>query len=177
MFQRGLTPPDPFRPSSPLEDLRTQDDMNLKSLGELGPVVLVFLPALGGVFCRELLDRVREERPSIEKRGVRLVLVHMGSPEDAEDELARYDLQYVAQIADPERVLYRHFEIGEAAAGQRLRPAVIRRALGAARHGRGRIVGEPNQLAAAVLWQDGNAAAALRPAAPGADLRLASLFE
>lgn len=176
MFQRGLTPLDPFGSRSPLEELRTQDDMSVKSLGELGPVVLVFLPALGGIFCREILERVRDSRPALENRGVRLVLVHMGSPEDAKGELVRYALQYLAQIADSERELYRHFEIGEAAAAQRVRPAVLRRALGAVRHGRGRIVGEPAQLHAALLWRDGNVAAALRPSAPGEELPIESLL-
>ena len=177
MFQRGLTPPDPFRPPSPLEDLRTQDDMSVAAMGQLGPLVLLFLPALGGIFCRELLEHVQADRAGIENRGIRFVLVHMGTAEEAHAELARYDLQYLAQIADPERLLYRHFDVGEAAPAQRLRPRVIRRALGAVRHGRGRIIGEPNQLAAAVLWRDGKAAAALRPDAPGAELPLVELLQ
>ena len=175
MFQRGLTPPDPFRPRSPIEDLRTQDGMSVKSLGELGPLLLVFRPALGGMFCRKLLVHIGETRAVIEERGMRLVLIHMGAPDDAAPELARYELQYLAQVADPARELFRHFEIGEAAVSQRLGPAVFGRALGAVRHGRGRLVGEPNQLAGAVLWRDGEVAAALRPSSPGAALPLLSL--
>jgi len=176
VFQRGLTPPDPFRPRAPTEELRTQDGMSVKSLGELGPLVLVFLPALGGVFCRELLARVRDAREAIEQRRARIVLIHMGELDDATRELGRFDLQYLAQIADPERALYGHFEIGEAAPLQRLRPAVLGRVLGAAHHGRGRIIGDANQLAGAILWKDAKVAGAERPSSPGAALPLLSLF-
>jgi len=177
VFQRGLTPPDPFRPRVPLEELRTQDAMSVKVLGELGPLLLVFLPALGGIFCRELLERVRESRPAIEKRRVRLILIHMGEADEDLEELARFDLQYVARIADPERELYGHFELGESKAVDRLRPAVLGRALGAMRHGRGRRRRRAtNQLPGAVHFRDGSVLGALRPASPGESMELLRLL-
>ena len=120
MFQRGLTPPDPFRQREPLAEARTQDGMSVQALGQFGRLLLVFLPALGGMFCRDLLARVRDARSQIETLHIRLVLVHMGPDAEAERELTRFDLQYLARVEDSERALYRHFELGEASARKRL---------------------------------------------------------
>lgn len=176
MFQRGLTPPDPFRERSPLEEARTQDGMRLKTMAEMGRVVAVFLPALGGPFCRELLARVRTQRPEVEQHGARLVLVHMGDDEEARAELEPFDLHYLARIADAERLLHGHFELGEASAIQHLRPTVIGRAIGAARHGRGPRVGSAKQLHGAVLLDGECAPRVLRPTAPGEPLDLVRWF-
>ncbi|MHC4953672.1 MAG: hypothetical protein ACYTGZ_07265 [Planctomycetota bacterium] len=172
MFQRGLTPPDPFRPRAPLEAACTQDGMSLLALGEFGRLLLVFVPALGSMFTRELLARVQEERSRIETLKIRLVIVHMGPDADAESELARFDLQYLARVEDPERELYRHFELGEASVKKRLHPAVLSHAIGAVRHGRGRVVGSTAQLPGAVLLSGGEVEAAARPELPGAAVDL-----
>ena len=176
MFQRGLTPPDPFGERSPLEDARTQDGMSLKTMADMGRVVVVFLPALGSPFCRELLTRVRTQRPDLEHSGVRLVLVHMGDDDEARAELERFDLHYLARVADAERLLHGHFELGEASAVQRLRPTVIGRAIGAARYGRGPLIGSAKQLHGAVLLDCALDPRLLRPTAPGEPLDLVALI-
>jgi len=177
MFQRGLTPPDPFGDRSPLEQARSQDDMSLQTFAELGRVLVVFLPALGGVFCRELLARIEAARPKVERKGVRLALVHMGDDDEARAELERYELQYVARVADPERVLHRHFELAEAGALQHFRPTVIGRAIGAARHGRGPVVGSGNQLHGAVLLEGDREPRVQRATARGESLDLMALID
>ena len=176
MFQRGLTPPDPFGSRSPLEEACTQDGMSVQALGGFGPLLLVFLPALGGMFCRDLLARVREARSQIETRRVRLVLIHMGPESAAGPELARYDLQYLARVEDLERALYLQFEIGEVKPKKRLHPSVLSNALGAVRHGRGRVVGSTTQLPGAVLLVGGAVEAAVRPDVPGAPFDLAGIL-
>jgi len=112
MFQRGLTPLDPFGERDVLETARTQDSMSLRTLASMGRVLVVLLPALER--ARPWLEAVRAARPRLETDGLRLVLVHFDEDLQAVAVLARHDLQYVARIADPERALYARFELGEA---------------------------------------------------------------
>ena len=139
MFQRGLTPPDPFRERSVLESARTQDSMSLQALAALGRVLVVLLPALGR--ANSWLKAVREARPRLEEQGLRLVLVHTESDAEARARFEPFDLQYLARIADPERALYRHFEIGEAR----------------------RLVGPPRQLPGLVWLEGGEVVGVERP--------------
>ncbi len=131
MSREGLRPPNPFRERDPLETACTQDDMTLKALSELSPVLVVCLPELQGGWCRRMLQDLAEQRKSIEETGTRLVLVHMaGDPHPA---LKPHDLAYVARIADPERKLYRRFGLEE-------RPRLLR---------------DPEQLPGVFLLEDG----------------------
>ncbi len=113
----GLRPPDPFRERPAFSRLRTQDDMTLAALAELGPLLVVCLPALQTAVCRKWLERVAGSRGEQEANGRRYILVHMGSDDDARAAFEPFDLHYVARIADPERELYAHFGLGEAAPG------------------------------------------------------------
>jgi hypothetical protein len=85
--------------------------MSLQALSELSPVLVVCLPELRERRCRQMLQDVAAARASIEGAGTRLALVHMGTATEADAELARHDLQYVARIADPERRLYAFFDL------------------------------------------------------------------
>ncbi|MHC4938103.1 MAG: hypothetical protein ACYTHK_03950 [Planctomycetota bacterium] len=138
MFQRGLVPPDPFRDKGPLERAVTQDGMSLETLASMGNVLLVLLPALDR--ARPWLAAVAATRPRWEAEGWRLALVHQES--DAGAALAVHDLQYVARIADPDRTLYRHFQLGEAK----------------------RLLGSRRQLPGLVWLERGEVAAIERPA-------------
>lgn len=131
MFQRGLAPPDPFRDRDPLAEARTQDGMSLNTLMEMGRVLVVLLPPVGSGARRRWLQSVRDARADLESRGYRLVLVH----DESEPQLAPFDLQYVARIADPAGALFEHFELGEAK--------------------RFRVVGAPQQLPGVAWFEDG----------------------
>ena len=54
---------------------------------------------------------------------MRLVLVHMGTDEQAEELFARYGLADALRLADPDRTLYREFALTRARVGQWLAPA------------------------------------------------------
>ena len=57
--------------------------------------------------------------PSGPGAGVRrLVLVHMGSDDEARAALEPRDLHYLARIADPDRTLYRELGVGETTPGK-----------------------------------------------------------
>lgn len=139
MFQRGLTPPDPFPETDVLERARTQDAMSLQAMAALGRVLVVLLPALDRAAA--WLEAVREARARLEERGYRLVLVHMAPDEEARAAFGRYALQYLARISDPGRALYRHFGLGEAS----------------------RLLGPPRQLPGLIWLEGGEIAHAERP--------------
>jgi hypothetical protein len=123
---------------------------------------VVCLPALGGIFCRQMLHDLAAQREEIERAGVRVALVHMGTDEDAVGELAPFELEYVSRIADPERKLHGVFEFGQATSAQRWGPRVWGSAFRAGRRGRGRVVGERRQLPGAFLLKRGEIERAYR---------------
>jgi hypothetical protein len=75
------------------------------------PLLIVFLRHFGCTFCREALADLAEARQRIESRGTRLVLVHMSSDEDAAAFFAGYGLADVTRVSDPDRELYRAFDL------------------------------------------------------------------
>ncbi len=131
MFQRGLTPLNPFRDEDPLAATRTQDGMSLSTLTEMGCVVVVLLPPVGSGARRRWLRAVRDVRAVLESDGYRILLVH-GEPDP---DFAPFDLQYVARALDAEGALYAHFELGHAK--------------------RFRVVGAPQQLPGVAWFRDG----------------------
>jgi len=94
-----------------LESARTQNGENLKNLMERGPVLAVFLRYLGCIFCRETLSDISIKRKNIESKGVQVVLVHLSDNELAGEEFKRYGLEDLPRVSDPERLLYRFFEL------------------------------------------------------------------
>lgn len=122
MFREGLRPPDPFREVEPLDAARTQDDMTLRALAELGPVLVVCLPELAR--AASWLKRVAARRPELEREGKRICLVHTGTDDEARAACVPHGLDYVARIADPDRKLYEWLGLGEK------RPGLLGRAVG-----------------------------------------------
>ena len=177
MFREGLRPPDPFREGHPFEEARTQDGMSLKALATLSPVLVACLPALGALFCREMLHELSGKRRDLEARGLRFVLVHMGTDAEAAGEFEASDLQYLARISDPERKLYAAFELKEATVAQRMGPRVWGRALAARRHGRGPIVGAPAQLPGVFVLSDTGIRHSFRHTTPSDRVDYAAVME
>ena len=160
MFREGLRPPDPFRDRPALERLETQEGMTLATLSGFSPVIVICLPAFDHKDCARVMTEVAAARPALEDAGARLALVHMAAnDDDAKTALATADLQYVIRIGDPGRELYATFEIGETT-GRRM--LVMK--------------GEPQQLPGAVLLQDAEVRAAIRPASFGEPMDYASLL-
>lgn len=96
---------------------------------------------------------------------MRLVLVHMATDGEARDFFARYGLDEVDRISDPERRLYGAFQLERARLGQIFSLRVIGRALKAlfSGHGIGKPVGDPRQMPGAFLVHDGRVVEAFRP--------------
>jgi len=90
-----------------LAEIRTESGASLLGLAEESPVLLVFLRHFGCSFCRKAISDVAELGPELERRGVRPVFVHMGSPELAKPYFDYYGLSEVERVSDPEAAVYR----------------------------------------------------------------------
>lgn len=100
-------------PQSLSEALQTPANTgeSLDTLSRETPLLMVFLRHAGCPFCREALALLKKDRAVIEAGGARIALVHMTSDEDAKMLFAKFGLDDVPRVADPERKLYEAFEL------------------------------------------------------------------
>jgi hypothetical protein len=140
-----------------IEQAVTNRGASLDELSRRQPTLVVFLRHAGCTFCREALDDIALARDAIEADGAEIVLVHMGEDAQAADFFARYGLEDLPRVADPQRELYRAFNLQRGSAGQLLGPRVWWRGLLAfARgHGVGKLAGDGFQMPGAFLLSDG----------------------
>lgn len=113
----------------------------LASLYAEQPVALVFLRHLGCIFCREHVAQLRR------LKDLNIVFVTLGTPEQTE--AFRTKMQSPHRfICDPDKTLYRHFEIPRGGLTQMMSPQVFVRAIGATLQGHrnGRSDADPLQL-------------------------------
>lgn len=93
-----------------------------KSLAQLAdetPVLLVFLRHFGCSFCREAMSDIAKRRKRLEKRGARVVFVHMApEQETAEKFFKKYKLMPVEHVSDPEKRFYHAFGLGRGTPAQ-----------------------------------------------------------
>jgi peroxiredoxin len=82
-------------------------------LGELAqkPLLLVFLRHFGCTFCREALSDLSVLKESLEVDKCSLALVHMSEEERAERYFSDYGVGFAHFFSDPERSLYRSFNL------------------------------------------------------------------
>lgn len=85
---------------------QTESGQNMLRLLDEKPMLLVFLRHFGCAFTRETIHDVSKARVQLDRRGVRPVFVHMGSPERARPFFERFDLGLVERVSDPEMKLY-----------------------------------------------------------------------
>jgi peroxiredoxin len=90
-----------------LASVRTESGANLLELAESSPLLLVFLRHFGCSFCRQAISDVADLRPELDKRGVRPVFVHLGTPERAKPFFDYYGIGDVERVSDPEATVYR----------------------------------------------------------------------
>jgi peroxiredoxin len=96
-----------------LAQYQDQQQRNLLDLTSGQPALVVFLRHFGCTFCRETMAQLAQDRAQIEADGTQLVIVHQSEPTSADRFFAKYGLEDVARISDPERTLYGHFELKE----------------------------------------------------------------
>lgn len=103
---------------SALSQALTQTGETLAELSRRGPVLVVFLRHAGCTFCRQALADLSACRPAVTSAGVTIALVHMETDSAAAALFARYRLEDVPRISDPEQDLYRAFRLGRGRASQ-----------------------------------------------------------
>jgi peroxiredoxin len=91
-----------------LASIRTESGASLLSLAEASPVLLVFLRHFGCSFCRQAISDVAELRGELDRRGVRPVFVHLGTPERAKPFFEYYGIGDVERVSDPEAAVYQN---------------------------------------------------------------------
>jgi peroxiredoxin len=89
-----------------LATIRTESGKNLLELVEASSVLLVFLRHFGCSFCRQAISDVADLRPELDKRRVRPVFVHLGTPERAKPFFDYYGIGDVERVSDPEARVY-----------------------------------------------------------------------
>src|ERR1700730_7440329 len=89
-----------------LASIHTESGASLLELVEASPVLLVFLRHFGCSFCRQAISDVAELRGELDKRGVRPVFVHLGTPERAKPFFDYYGIGEVERVSDPEAKVY-----------------------------------------------------------------------
>src|ERR1700732_4592555 len=89
-----------------LASIHTESGTSLLALAETSPVLLVFLRHFGCSFCRQAISDVAELRPELDRRGVRPVFVHLGTPERAKPFFDYYGIGGVERVSDPEAAGY-----------------------------------------------------------------------
>ncbi|MGP1347000.1 MAG: SelL-related redox protein [Phycisphaerales bacterium] len=144
-----------------MDSARTNTGESLGEMSRRGPVLVVFLRHFGCPFCREAAADVQRRRDEIERGRVRVVLVHQGTEDQAEGWFAARGLGDVPRIADPDRALYRAFELKRGNPWQLFGPKVWWRALQALVAGHligksiGGATGDAFQMQGAFLVRDG----------------------
>lgn len=103
-----------------LPRLATTNGKNLNELSNEQPVLLIFLRYFGCASCHEALTEIRSKREAIEQNGVKIVLVHMASPEEAQQYFRQYELQNIDHLSDPDCTLYEIFRLRRASLRQML---------------------------------------------------------
>lgn len=94
-----------------LSRFMTVKGKSLKELSDEQPVLLIFLRHFGCTFCHEALTEIHKKHEAIEKEGVKIVLVHMASSEEAQQYFKQYALQGIDHISDPNCTLYTNFRL------------------------------------------------------------------
>jgi peroxiredoxin len=91
-----------------LTSIHTESGASLLSLVEASPVLLVFLRHFGCSFCRQAISDVADLKSELDRRGVRPVFVHLGTPERAKPFFDYYGIGDVERVSDPEAVIYQN---------------------------------------------------------------------
>jgi peroxiredoxin len=141
-----------------LQRTRTPSGQSLWDLSFQHPVLIVFVRHLGCTFCREAMADVRRYSQQLLAADVQPVVVHLAKPEDVQPLVRRFGLDNITLVSDPERRLFRAFQLPLGGWWQLFGPRVLWRAVVEGvvfRYGFGKILGDPRQLTGAFLIHRG----------------------
>jgi uncharacterized membrane protein HdeD (DUF308 family) len=152
-----------------LHTAKLHDGQNLFDLSFQSPLLLVCVRHFGCTYCRETLSDLASQREKIRQAGLRPIVVHMGTAEQAGPMLARFGLNETDHISDPKRRLFRTLELPFGTLSQLVSLNTFWRALVEGvvyRFGFGPFVGNGLQLSGAFIVKDGHVKQAIRHTSP-----------
>lgn len=135
-----------------------RDGIDLLTASGDQPQFVVFLRHFGCTFCREALSDLAAINDRLRDAGMRLVLVHMSTKNEARVMFGKYGLQDVTAVSDPDRVLYRAFALRRGSPAQLLGWSVWKRGWDAGvkrGHGIGWLRGDAAQMPGAFVVSKG----------------------
>ena len=156
---------------------RLSSGETLAEAGQQQTLAMVFLRHFGCTFTRQILGQLQSLKDEADRRGARLVLVHMLEQGDESQYLS--PRKGIARISDPMCELYRTFGLGKGGFIELFGPKVlIRMGFSIIRGcGVGHLAGDGLQMPGAFLFQDGEIISA-QPAHNQAELPdLPKLFQ
>jgi hypothetical protein len=140
----------------------------LRTVAAQSPALVILLRSFGCTFCREAMNDVARIQTEIRASGAGIVFVHGASAGEAAPWFAKYRLDGVTAISDPELAHYRAFGLGRTQAAELIRPHVwMRGAACALSHGFGsQSIQMMRQLPGIFVVQDGRVLAEYRHRSP-----------
>lgn len=152
------TPPDIGTFREELERAKTSSGESLWDLSHRQRLLVVFVRHAGCTFCREAVHDVGSQADTIQAAGVKPIIVHMGTVENGRELMKWSGRDDIEAVSDPDRRLFRAFELQFGTLWQLAGPYVIWRALFGNtlfRFGFGQMIGHGMQLAGAFLVENG----------------------
>jgi peroxiredoxin len=159
-------------PDQALLAIRTARGETLATLAGRGPLLLVFLRHFGCPLCQEMVADVAARRAAMIASETTVVFVHMHPEPQAAAFFARYGVHDLQRVSDPDRTLYRAFQVPRATPTSWMSFGALRHYLSAifrGRHRPGLVGGDVGQLSAVVRIVNGRIDRDLR--APGLESR------
>lgn len=141
-----------------LSETQTESGESLLALSEASPLLMVFLRHFGCTFCREAVSDIVKRREYLQKRKVRPVFIHMSSEAEAEEFFKSHGAATIDRVSDPDRNLYRAFDLERGSLVQLLAPRVWIRGFWTALvkgHGFGGLKGDAFQMPGVFLVSEG----------------------
>ena len=97
--------------TDPLHTVIGNTGKSLFQLSQETPVLVVLLRHSGCTFCREALSDIGVNRAKIEATGTKIALVHLSAEADIAPFAEKYGVGDLPRFADPDRQLYREFDL------------------------------------------------------------------
>jgi peroxiredoxin len=150
-------PADATTPADAMRETGTSTGETLDALSRRAPTLVVFLRHAGCTFCKEALADLAEAKSSLDRSGTQLVVVHMSTPEAIAPVLERAGLVDTPHVSDPDRRLYRSFELGRGSWSQLFGVKVWLRGIAATLRGHmvGKLAGDGFQMPGAFVVHNG----------------------
>ncbi|PCJ58723.1 MAG: hypothetical protein COA73_09615 [Candidatus Hydrogenedentota bacterium] len=100
------------------------DGMSIYDHTQQSAMLIVFLKSIGCPFCQRTVQELVPQRRSLEQSGVRLLFVHMGTPDQGKKMLEENGMERPLHVSDPDQRLYQLFELQRSFARQIFSPRV-----------------------------------------------------